>query len=158
MGFKVWSIGEEILASDFNQYVGSQIVATFADSSQRATQLPGPTKGQLCTLDNYPGAVYIYNGADWVEVAPYSQHGQTVVTTNGAGGATITFPTAFAAPPTTIHLTDMGGSPTVSVWYSVLEPASADHFEFLARRSDGSLFASQLTRVGWSAIGTRAAT
>ena len=47
MPTKVWAVGEEVLAPDFNTFVQKQIVAVFPNAAARDAALPAPTVGML---------------------------------------------------------------------------------------------------------------
>ena len=49
-GFKVWSTGDLISASDFNDYIMEQVIMTFADSSARDSAVSSPQEGMFCFL------------------------------------------------------------------------------------------------------------
>lgn len=158
MPFKTWAVGEEVLAADFQDYVANQVVATFVDAAQRTAQLPDPQAGQLSTLDSRPGELVIFTGTAWAPVAPYVQTGSTVVTTNGNGQGSITYPTPFATAPLAVHCIDMGTAANDFLVFGVLEAQNiAASFGFAARHAaNGALHANSLTRVGWTAVGVRA--
>lgn len=50
MPTKVWAVGEEVLAADFNDYVQEQVVAVFATAAARDAAIPAPNAGQCCVL------------------------------------------------------------------------------------------------------------
>lgn len=157
MPWKTWSVGEEMQAADFTAYIANQVVAVFADNDERNSQLPVPGIGQLTVLETRPEAVSIFNGTGWVDVAPYIQFGESVVTTEAGGGGSVTFPTPFALPPAVITLTDQDVDFDSQLVYGVINAQKlATSFGFIARRvSDGSLYIEADTRVGWTAIGVR---
>ena len=41
-GFKVWSTGDLVTASDFNNYIQEQVIMVFADSSARGSAVSSP--------------------------------------------------------------------------------------------------------------------
>ena len=41
-GFKVWTTGDLVNASDFNNYIQEQVIMTFADSSARDSAVSSP--------------------------------------------------------------------------------------------------------------------
>jgi hypothetical protein len=162
---KTWSVNEEVLAADFNEFLANQVVATFASSAARNSALSSPDKGQVSALDDHAGALWIYDGSDWREpssprntagVNLHMQAGQDVSTTNGAGGSVITFPVPFSSPPLVVLLQDMGGTPSAFAQFTVLYPPTTTDAQFVARNQSGTLIASGAVRVGWLAIGERA--
>lgn len=169
MPFKTFVVGEELLADDVNTYLANQVVPTFTDAAQRTVQLPSPDKGQLSALDTHGGALWLWNGTAWQEpssprntagVNLRSQVGQDVVTTDSGGGGIVDYPVPFAAPALVIILQDMSSTyaTKVMVTYSVVHDAcTATRLVFHATNAAGSPIASSPVRVGWHAIGERAA-
>ncbi len=49
-GFKVFSTGEVLTASDVNDYLMEQSIAIFANSTARDAQITSPIEGQFCYL------------------------------------------------------------------------------------------------------------
>ena len=68
MPHKIWVVGEEVLASQWNQYVQEQVVATFATAGRRAPPLsPRPRRGEftyLADVDRYE----VWSSTAWVAV------------------------------------------------------------------------------------------
>lgn len=155
MPYKTWSLGEEMVSAEFTTYIGNQVVATFADATQRTAQLPGPTKGQLTTLDNRPGVVQIWSGSAWLDVTPQIATGVAIVTTNGAGGGVISYANPFATPPVT-HMIDVASSGDFVNFGIVTGQALNDRVGFVARAaSTGDPFANAVAAVGYTAFGAR---
>ena len=50
-GFKVWTTGDLVSASDFNNYVQEQVIMTFADSSARGSAISSPEEGMFACLN-----------------------------------------------------------------------------------------------------------
>jgi len=50
MPTKIWAVGEEVLAADFNDYVQEQVVATFPNAAARAAAITAPIPGMLTYL------------------------------------------------------------------------------------------------------------
>jgi hypothetical protein len=70
MGYKVFTAGEEALASDVNTLLMSQTVARFANAGARTaagTGITAPVLNQLSVLDSRPGIVQYWNGSAWVD-------------------------------------------------------------------------------------------
>jgi hypothetical protein len=67
MGYKVFTAGEEALASDVNTLLMSQTVARFATAAARSAGLTAPVLNQLSVLDNRPGIVQYWNGSAWTD-------------------------------------------------------------------------------------------
>lgn len=67
MPFKLWSVGEEVIASDFNPNVAQQIVAVFSNAAARAAGWTAPPQGALSELLDSPGALWTFIGTAWVQ-------------------------------------------------------------------------------------------
>jgi hypothetical protein len=61
MPSKIWVVGEEVLAADFNNYVQEQVVATFGTAAARDAAIVAPNEGQTCYLTT-PGQLLVYHG------------------------------------------------------------------------------------------------
>jgi hypothetical protein len=48
MPTKVWVVGEEVLAADFNQYVQEQVITSFPNKAARNAAIPSPKVGMAC--------------------------------------------------------------------------------------------------------------
>jgi hypothetical protein len=85
-GFKVWAVGEEVLAADFNSFLQQQVVAVFPNVPARDAAIVAPNEGQLCyvtadkTLYQFTGAAWV--GAPWS--TPWGQIGLPVSSTADA--------------------------------------------------------------------------
>jgi dTDP-D-glucose 4,6-dehydratase len=92
-GFKVWTTGELVNASDFNNYIQEQVIMTFADSSARDTAVSSPEEGMFCFLAD-TNTLQFYNGSSWASfIGEGDITGVTITTdaTSGlSGGATAT--------------------------------------------------------------------
>jgi len=64
MPFKVWAVGEEVLAADFNDYIQEQVVATFPNAAARDAAIIAPTTGQMVYIIDI-AQVQLYDGAAW---------------------------------------------------------------------------------------------
>lgn len=79
-GFKTFSAGEVLLASEVNTYLMQQAVMVFGSSAVRATAIAAPSEGMLSYLSD-TNAVEKYNGAAWEAVAA----GDITTVTAGTG-------------------------------------------------------------------------
>lgn len=68
MPYKVFTAGEEALASDANTYLMSQTVPRFTNAAQRTSQLTAPVLNQLSMLDTAAGVIQHWNGAAWADI------------------------------------------------------------------------------------------
>ena len=69
MAYKTFVNGFPLNASELNNYLMSQSVATFADATARSTAIDSPHEGQLTYLES-DATYYKYDGADWVALIP----------------------------------------------------------------------------------------
>ena len=46
-GFKVWTTGDLVNASDFNNYVQEQVIGVFASTSARDSAISSPEEGMF---------------------------------------------------------------------------------------------------------------
>ena len=65
-GFKVWTTGDLINASDFNNYVQEQVVMVFDDSTARDAQVTSPEEGMFCYLKD-TNVLQFYSGSAWTD-------------------------------------------------------------------------------------------
>jgi hypothetical protein len=80
MPFKTWSIGEEVLASEFNPYIQGQTVPQFTTNTQRDALWTSPPNGAMCvTTDTY--VVWLRVAGAWVSYREmgFSQQTSTIV-------------------------------------------------------------------------------
>ena len=92
-GFKVWSTGDLVNASDFNTYIMEQTVMVFANATARDSAISSPGEGMFVFLKDTNSLVF-YNGSAWASfIGDGDITGVTVTTasTSGlSGGATAT--------------------------------------------------------------------
>lgn len=67
-GFKTFTAGEVLTASNVNTYLQEQTVMNFAGTAARASALPSPSEGMVSHIGG--GTVEVYDGAAWVDIAP----------------------------------------------------------------------------------------
>ena len=79
-GFKTFSAGEVLLASEVNTYLMQQAVMVFGSSAVRATAIPSPSEGMLAYLTD-TNNVEKYTGASWEPIAA----GDITAVTAGTG-------------------------------------------------------------------------
>ena len=92
-GFKVWSTGDLVNASDFNNYIQEQVIMTFANSTARDSAVSSPEEGMFCYLAD-TNVLQYYDGSSWASyIGECDITGITITTsaTSGlSGGATAT--------------------------------------------------------------------
>jgi hypothetical protein len=69
MAYKTFVNGFPLNASEINNNLMNQSVATFLDASARSTAISAPVQGQVTYLTS-DSTYYSYDGADWVEMIP----------------------------------------------------------------------------------------
>jgi hypothetical protein len=104
MPYKVWVVGEEVLAADFNDYLQEQVVATFPNAAARDAAILAPNAGQLCvladtnTLQQYRAATPVGWakpwGSSWGNIVP-----QTALTPGAIAATVLVAPTFTLAVP-----------------------------------------------------------
>jgi hypothetical protein len=93
LGKKTFVNGDVLPASELNGYLMEQSVMRFASAAARDTDIPSPTEGMMCYLDNVNWLMN-YNGSSWVFVAgdrPYffgTTSSQSLVTATNTALAT----------------------------------------------------------------------
>ena len=93
-GFKTFTAGEVLTASDVNNYLMEQSVMTFGGSAARSSAIGTANfeEGMVSYLTD-TDKVEAYNGTNWVSVAPTSTQGLTLInTTSFSGVASISIP------------------------------------------------------------------
>ena len=63
-GFKVWTTGDLVNASDFNSYLQEQVIMRFADSSARDSAVSSAEEGMFCFLQD-TNTLQFYDGSSW---------------------------------------------------------------------------------------------
>lgn len=97
MPSKVWAVGEEVLAADFNDYVQEQVVSTFANAAARDAAIPAPNVGQVCFLQDAL-SLFQYEGTAW-RALPRGRIGSNNATgTDRTQGLSILVQVSFTLP------------------------------------------------------------
>lgn len=67
MPHKVWQVGEEVIAPDFNTYVQQQVVEQFPNVAARTAAVTAPVAGQPSYIDSgdMNEGPEFYNGTSW---------------------------------------------------------------------------------------------
>ena len=66
-GFKTFSVGEVLTATNVNTYLMQQSVMVFADASARSTAISSPSEGMVTYLSD-SNTLWYYSGSAWVEI------------------------------------------------------------------------------------------
>lgn len=80
-GFKVWSTGDLVNASDFNSYLQEQVVMRFDDSTARDSAVTSAEEGMFCFLKD-TNTLQFYDGSAWQN---FIGEGDITGVTAGAG-------------------------------------------------------------------------
>ena len=84
-GFKVWSTGDLVNASDFNTYIQEQTVMVFAGSAARSSAVSSPTEGMISFLKDVD-TLYYYDGSSWVAYVGSGDISAVTITTSATSG------------------------------------------------------------------------
>ncbi len=98
-GFKTFSTGEVLTASDVNNYIMEQVVPVFADATARDAAITSPEEGQLAFLKS-DDSIYFYDGSSWgAYIGAGDITGVTITTasTSGLSGGAAATSGAFAS-------------------------------------------------------------
>jgi len=80
-GFKVWTTGDLVNASDFNSYLQEQVFMRFDDSTARDSQVTSAEEGMFCFLKD-TNTLQFYDGSAWQN---FIGEGDITGVTAGAG-------------------------------------------------------------------------
>jgi hypothetical protein len=125
-GFKTFSAGQVLGASDVNTYLMQQSLMVFASASARDAAIASPTEGMHAYL-NDTGIVTAYDGTYWQPITPASRESGTASATLSSGSpwstvtGSVTFTTnRFSAAPTVVATPVVNSSAQATVQvYSV---------------------------------------
>jgi hypothetical protein len=99
-GFKTFTAGDVLGASDVNTYLMQQAVTVFADSTARDSSIGSPTEGMVAYLKD-SDRLFSYttvSPAGWRPVSPFTMEARN--TDAGTGTVTVTFTSGrFTQPP-----------------------------------------------------------
>lgn len=84
-GFKVWSTGDLVNASDFNTYIMEQTVMVFADASARDSAISSPAEGMFAFLKD-TNVLSFYDGSSWGSFIGEGDITGVTITTAGTSG------------------------------------------------------------------------
>ena len=66
-GFKTFSVGEVLTATNVNTYLMQQTVMVFATASARSSAITAPSEGMVTYLSD-SNTMWYYSGSAWVEI------------------------------------------------------------------------------------------
>lgn len=120
-GFKVWSTGDLVNASEFNTYIMEQTVMVFADSSARDSAITSPSEGMFAFLKD-TNTLTFYDGSSWGSFIGEGDITGVTITTAGtsglSGGATATsgaFTSTLVIAPNSATSATVAGSDIVLI-------------------------------------------
>lgn len=119
-GFRTFTAGEVLTASNVQNYLMDQSVMVFGGSAARSSAIGTANfeEGMVSYLTD-TDKVEAYNGTDWVSVAPTSSQGLTLINTTSFSGVSSvsapadTFTSTYANYKVLIYLTSSSGSNTL---------------------------------------------
>ena len=85
-GFKGWSTGDLVNASDFNTYIQEQTVMVFASSSARSSAVSSPTEGMISFLKDDDTLYYADASGSWVAYVGSGDISAVTITTSATSG------------------------------------------------------------------------
>jgi hypothetical protein len=98
-GYRVFTAGEVLTASNVQDYLMDQSVMSFADSTARATSIGTANfeEGMLSYLQD-TNQLEVYNGTSWASIAPTTTQGLTLInTTSFSGVSSVSVNDVFSA-------------------------------------------------------------
>jgi hypothetical protein len=156
-GYRVFTAGEVLTASNVQDYLMDQSVMSFADSTARATSIGTANfeEGMLSYLQD-TNQLEVYNGASWASIAPTTTQGLTLISTTSFSGVSSqslpasTFTSAYknyqvvyrgvqsAQDGFSLRVRDAGTDLTSSVYKSMLMYNTSVSGTFQSQGSDGA--------------------
>ena len=84
-GFKVWTTGDLVNASDFNSYLQEQVIMRFANATARDSAVSSPEESMFCMLAD-SNTLQFYDGSSWVNFIGEGDITGVTAGTNLSGG------------------------------------------------------------------------
>jgi hypothetical protein len=86
-GYRTFTAGEVLTASNVQDYLMDQSVMVFADSTARATNIGTANfeEGMVSYLED-SDTVEVYDGSAWASIAPTTNQGLTLINTTSFSG------------------------------------------------------------------------
>jgi len=127
-GFKVWTTGDLVNASDFNSYLQEQVIMRFANATARDSAVSSAEEGMFCFLQD-SNTLQFYDGSSWNSFIGEGDITSIVTaSTSGLSGGTTSGVATLTVDPS--QLTD-GNSITVD---------TANDLLILEDVSDGTVY------------------
>ena len=85
-GYKSWTTGDLVSASDFNTYIQEQTVMVFANSSARSSAISSATEGMITFLKDDDTLYYADASGSWVAYVGSGDISAVTITTSATSG------------------------------------------------------------------------
>jgi hypothetical protein len=111
-GYRTWTAGEVVTASNVQSFLQDQTVGVYAGTAARASAILSPSEGQVSYRTD-DDVVEVYNGTGWVPVAPADTAGLVhIKTVTSTAVAAIDVTSCFSADYNRYYLSFdlLGGS------------------------------------------------
>lgn len=169
-GYRTWTPGEIITASNVQEYLQDQTVMVFGSDSVRSTAIPVPVEGQLTWLQDDDKYQY-YDGASWTDLIqpitggtagqPYVSNGGTAFASFRDMGAeyittTITNKTAAytAVAGDTNTVLNSNASSNVTFTFPDIMPTVGDRIDVVRNGAGTVTLAAGTGVTSWAGSGT----
>lgn len=143
MGYKIFTNGSPLPASDLNDFLMKQSVMVFADAAARDAALTAPTEGMLVYLENN-NHLSLYTGSAWHTQNPINAQGDLIIGNSSGQPSRLGIGTNG-------QLLQSNG--TTATWTTYTPPAPAPTYADWEVLASGSITtgSSSMSISGWSA-------
>ena len=103
-GFKVWTTGDLVNASDFNSYLQEQVIGRFANASARDSAISSPEEGMFAFLLD-TNVLTFYDSSSWQSFIGEGDITSIVTaSTSGLSGGTTSGVATLSITPVVGHI------------------------------------------------------
>jgi hypothetical protein len=95
-GYRTWTAGEVVTASNVQSYLQDQTVGVYAGTAARSSAILSPSEGQVSYRTD-DDVVEVYNGSAWTPVAPTNSGLIHIETQSPSGVAAVNFNNIFSS-------------------------------------------------------------